>query len=167
MFLLRSIVACLFIQHCVYLVSSNQVGSLRSTRNLPPPPPPPVMEAPFHAIELPDEKDDALPTPQDDSELNAIVDAAADVAPTSDDNTPERHQEQQQEQQHQLRTNKAIQLLMPPDFNERKKKAEQESAEEALQDVEFAQKQKQMDDNLRKTLAHLNLDPSSTTVTKR
>jgi len=128
-------------------IVTNAHSLLRKTNTLPPPPLP-VMVAPFKGIDLPD-TEPVLPAPKDDSELNAIADASDDdhiPIPTSTSSKP----------QSLMKNNYALSTFSSSEFNERRKNAAAAEAEEAEADIQFATKQKKMEDNFEKTLAGLS-----------
>ena len=128
-------------------IVTNAHSLLRKTNTLPPPPLP-VMVAPFKGIDLP-EAEPVLPAPKDDSELNAIDTSDA----SDDDHIPIPTSSKPQSL---MKNNYALSTFSSSEFNERRKNAAAAEAEEAEADIQFATKQKKMEDSFEKTLAGLS-----------
>ena len=131
-------------------IVTNAHSLLRKTNTLPPPPLP-VMVAPFKGIDLPD-SEPVLPAPKDDSELNAIDTSDA----SDDDHIPIPTSTSTSKPQSLMKNNYALSTFSSSEFNERRKNAAAAEAEEAEADIQFATKQKKMEDSFEKTLAGLS-----------
>ena len=131
-------------------IVTNAHSLLRKTNTLPPPPLP-VMVAPFKGIDLPEDTEPVLPAPKDDSELNAI-----DTSDASDDDHIPIPTSSSSKPQSLMKNNYALSTFSSSEFNERRKNAAAAEAEEAEADIQFATKQKKMEDSFEKTLAGLS-----------